>query len=215
MTTRIYLVEDHHLVRQGTRLLLETEPDFEVIGEADEGLRAMEETLRLRPDVLIVDIVLPNLNGIELTRLVKRRVPEVKVIPLSMYDNEAYVIEALRAGASAYVLKKSTADELVQAVHEVLAGNRYLSPPLNEHLLDAFLRRANEEYLIDPYDNLTKRERQVLQMAAQGLNNPEIARRLELSVRTVEMHRGNLLKKLDLNGQTELVRYALKRDLVE
>ena len=215
MTVRIFLAEDHHLVRQGTRLLLQAEPDFEVVGEAEEGLRAVAETLRLRPNVLIVDIVLPDLNGIEVTREVKRRAPEVLVIPLSMYDNESYVIEALRAGASAYVLKKATAAELVQAIRQVLAGKRYLSPPLNERLLDAFVRRSSEEQPADPYDSLTRRERQVSQMAAQGLNNPEIAERLLLSVRTVEMHRANLLKKLALNGQTELVRYALKRGLVE
>lgn len=215
MTTRIFLAEDHALVRQGTRLLLEAEPDLEVVGEAEEGLQAMQETIRLRPDVLIVDIVLPDLNGIEVTRAVKRRAPEVKIVALSIYDNEAYVVEALKAGVSAYVLKKSTARELVGAVHRVLAGNHYLSPPLNESILDAFLLRFTEDRSIDPYDNLTRRERQVLQMAAQGMSNPQIAERLELSVRTVEMHRANLLKKLNINGQTELVRYALKRGLLE
>ncbi len=216
MSIRIFLAEDHHLVRQGTRLLLGTEPDFEVVGEAAEGQSALRETLRLRPDALIVDIVLPNLNGIEVTREVKRGAPEVKVIALSMYDSVGYVLEALAAGASAYVLKKSTAEELVAAVRQVLAGQRYLSPTLDEVQLEAYARRSSEEAdLPDPFDSLTQRERQVLRMAAQGLNNPEIAARLLLSVRTVEMHRGNLLKKLDLHNQTELVRYALRRGLVE
>jgi DNA-binding NarL/FixJ family response regulator len=215
MAVRIFLAEDHHLVRQGTRMLLESESGFEVIGEAEEGLQALRETLRLRPDVLIVDIVLPNLNGVEITREVKRRAPGIKVIPLSMYDNEAYVIEALKAGAAGYVLKKSTAAELVQAVQQVLAGNLYLSPPLNELLLEDFAYRAAEDHPSDPYDHLTERERQVLQMAVQGLNNPEIAARLLLSVRTVEMHRAHLLKKLHLTNQTELVRYALKRGLIQ
>ena len=215
MAIRIFLAEDHHLVREGTRLLLEVEPDFEVIGEAEEGLRAVEETLRLCPDVLIVDIVLPDLNGIEVTREVKRHAPEIKIISLSMYDTESYVLEALKAGASAYVLKKSTAAELVQAVHQVLAGDRYLSPPLNGMLLETFARRSAEEYEVDPYESLTQRERQVLQMAAQGMKNPEIAERLLLSVRTVEMHRARLLTKLKLHNQTELVRYALKRGVID
>jgi len=215
MTTRIFLAEDHHLVRQGTRLLLEAEPDFEVVGEAEEGLQALEETIRLHPDVLIVDIVLPNLNGIEVTREVKRRAPSVKVIPLSIYDTEAYVTEALKAGASGYVLKKSTAEELTLAVRKALAGETYLSTPLNNLILKAFWQQPNESPVADPYNDLTRRERQVLQMAAQGMSNPEIAARLELSVRTVEMHRAHMLKKMNLVGQTELVRYAIKRGLVE
>ena len=215
MNTRIFLAEDHHLVRQGTRLLLEAEPDFEVVGETDDGQHAVEETLRLLPDILIVDIVLPALSGIEVTREVKRRAPDVKVLALSMYDVEGYVIDAFDAGASAYVLKKSTAAELVQAVRQVLAGDRYLSSPLNETLLEAFIRRFIEEQAIDPYESLTKRERQVLQLAAQGLNNPGIAEQLAISVRTVEMHRSNVCRKLNLHNQTELVRYALKRGLVE
>lgn len=215
MTTSIYLAEDHHLVRQGTRLLLEAEADFQVVGEAADGLRTLEETIRLHPDVLIVDIVLPNLNGIEVIRAVKKRTPDVVIVALSMYDTEGYVIEALKAGASAYVLKKSTAGELVQAVRQAMAGNSYLSPPLNVSMLDAFLLHSTENQSVDPYNSLTNRERQVFQMAAQGMNNPEIAESLLLSVRTVEMHRSNLLKKLNLNNQTELVRYALKRGLVE
>lgn len=215
MKTKIFLAEDHHLVRQGTRMLLEAEPDFEVVGEAEDGIRAMHETLRLHPEVLIVDIVLPDLNGIEVMRQVKRRAPEVKVIALSMYATEAYVTEALRAGAAAYVLKKSTAEELVYAVRQVLLGNVYLSPPLSDSLLEAYTRQSAEVEMYDLYAHLTERERVVLQLAAQGLNNPEIAERLGRSVRTVEMHRAHLLKKLNLNNQTELVRYALKRGLIE
>lgn len=215
MTVRIFLAEDHHLVRQGTHALLEAESDFVVIGEAEEGVRAMEDTIRLRPDVLITDIVLPNLSGIEVTRAVKRRAPSVQVVALSMYDTESYVVEALRAGATAYVLKKATAKDLVQAVRQVLAGNIYLSPPLNGLTLEDTSLRLSDVQPADPYESLTSRERQVLQIAAQGMNNPEIAALLELSVRTVEMHRANLLRKLNLKNQTELVRYALKRGLIE
>lgn len=215
MKTTIFLAEDHHLVRQGTRMLLEAESDFWVVGEAEEGLEAMKEAIRLRPHVLIVDIVLPNLSGIEVTREVKRQAPEVLVIALSMYDTEGYVIEALRAGASGYVLKKSTAGDLVKAVRQVIAGNSYVSPSLDKYIIDAFMHRTSDNRSMDPYDSLTPRERQVMQMAAQGMSNPEIAERLMLSVRTVEMHRAHLLKKLNLNNQTELVRFALKNGFLE
>jgi two-component system, NarL family, response regulator NreC len=214
MTTRIFLVDDHHLVRQGLRLLLEAESDFEVIGEAGDGIEAVEAVLRLPPDILIVDVVLPNLNGIEVTRSLKQRLPGLKVILLSMYATEAYVSEALQAGASAYVLKKSTAEELVYAIREALAGRMHLSPPLNERALLDYSRRSAETPGAEAYDRLTKRERQVLQMAAEGLKNPQIAERLSISARTVEMHRANLLHKLSLKNQTELVRFAVKRGLV-
>lgn len=214
MTTRIFLAEDHQLVRQGTRMLLETEPDFKVIGGAEDGIRAMEAVIRLRPDVLIVDIILPNINGIEVIREVKRYLPQIKAVVLSMYDTEAYVSESLRAGASAYVLKKSTVEELVFAVRQALAGETYLSPPLSESLLEDYSYHSGEVKDADPHENLTERERQVLQMAAQGLNNPEIAGQLMISVRTVETHRANMLKKLGFKNQTELTVYAIKRGLV-
>lgn len=210
MPTRIFLAEDHILVRQGVRMLLEDEPDLAVVGEAEDGQHAAAETLHLRPEVLIVDIALPGLNGVDVTREVKRQAPQINVIALSMYDTEAYVQQALAAGAAAYVLKKSTAAELVRAVREVLAGRRYLSPPLDRRLLEVL-----EEPAADPYASLSRRERQVLHLAAQGLNNPQIAGRLQIGVRTVEMHRANLLRKLGLRNQTELVRYALKRALID
>jgi DNA-binding NarL/FixJ family response regulator len=214
MTVKIFLVDDHHLVRQGIRLLLGTEADFEVIGEAGDGLEAVKSTLSLCPDVMIVDLMLPNLNGIEVTREVKSRMPKIKIILLSMYDLQTYVADSLQAGASAYVLKKSTADDLVHAVRQVLAGNIYLSPPLDELVLESYDRRLAEPQNIDLYNSLTERERQVFQMAAAGLNNPEIASRLALGVRTVETHRANMLKKLNIKNQTELVRYAMERNLV-
>jgi DNA-binding NarL/FixJ family response regulator len=215
MKIRIFLADDHHLVRFGLRLLLESESEFEVVGEAGDGIEAAEAAVRLRPDVMIVDMVLTSLQGPEVMREVKRRLPDVKIVALSMYDTEAYVTEALRAGASAYVLKKSTAEDLVQAVRKVLDGEVYLSPPLNEIALEDYDRRSLETRDGDPLDSLTERERQTLHMAAQGMPNPEIAERLSLSVRTVEMHRANMLKKLNLKNQTDLVRYAVKRGLVE
>lgn len=214
MKTRIFLAEDHHLVREGLRLLLEQEADFEVVGEASEGRAAAEAALRPDVDVYVVDVVMPNLSGIDVARTARSQRANIKVIALSMYTNEAYVIAALQAGASAYVLKQSTATDLIAAIRVVLLGGTYLSPPLNEHILNDYIRRVSGMPEADVYDSLTERERQVLHLGAQGLKNADIAERLSLSVRTVEMHRSNMLKKLNLKTQTDIVYYALRRGLV-
>lgn len=212
-TTMIVLAEDHHVVRQGLRLVLSADPNFKIVGEAATGLEAVQIVERLRPDVLVTDLMLPELNGLEVTRMARQRSPNTKVAVLSMHDNEAYVVEALQAGASAYVLKKSTADELVHAIRQVAAGFLYLSPPLNERAIAAYKQKAQETAL-DPYDKLTLREREVLHLEAEGLTNAEIATRLTISPRTVEMHRANMMRKLHLRNQRDLIRYALKRGIV-
>lgn len=212
MTTFV-LADDHHVVRQSLRLLLETEPDFQIVGEAASGLDAADLVERLQPDVLIVDIMMPELNGLEVTRRVKRHSPQTVIVILSMHENEAYVVEALRAGASSYVLKKSTAQELVYAIRQAIAGHLFLSPPLNERAIEAYVQRAQGSDF-DPYDTLTTREREVLHLAAEGLSHTEIAARLSISPRTVEMHHGNLMRKLRLRTQTDLIRYALQRGIL-
>ncbi len=209
----IVLADDHHIVRQGLRLLLQTVPEFLIVGEAADGLEAAQLVERVQPDVLMVDLMMPGLSGLEVTRQVRRRSPKTRIVILSMYDNEAYVGEALRGGVSAYVLKKSTADELVYAIRQVLAGSLYLSPPLNERAIEAYLQKLGEATQ-DPYDTLTPREQEVLHLAAEGLSNGEIAARLSLSPRTIEMHRANLMHKLHLQNQSELVRYALQRGIL-
>ena len=209
----IVLADDHHVVRQSFRLLLEAQPDFRVLGEAASGLEAIEVSERLRPDVLVVDIMLPELNGVEVTRRVKKQLPGTVVVILSMHDTEAYVIEALRAGAAAYVLKTSTAQELVYAIHQALSGHLSRSPPLSERAIEVYLQKAQGTEL-DPYDTLTAREREVLHLAAEGLNLTAIATRLSFSPRTVEMHHGNLMRKLHLRTQTELIRFALQRGIL-
>ena len=209
----IVLADDHHVVRQSFRLLLEAQPDFRVLGEAASGLEAIELSERLRPDVLVVDIMIPELSGVEVTRRVKKQLPAIVVVILSMHDNEVYVIEALRAGAAAYVLKTSTAQELVYAIHQALAGHLFLSPPLSERAIEAYLQKTQGTEL-DPYETLTAREREVLHLAAEGLNYTAIATRLSISPRTVEMHHGNLMRKLHLRTQTELIRFALQRGIV-
>lgn len=211
--TKIVLADDHHVVRQSFRLLLEAEPDFQVIGEAASGLEAVEIVERLHPDVLVADLMMPELNGIDVTHRIKKQFPKIVIVILSMHENEAYVVEALRSGVSAYVLKKSTAQELVYAIRQGIAGHLFLSPPLSELAIEAYLEKARGSD-IDPYETLTKREREVLHLAADGLNYTSIAARLSISPRTVEMHHGNLMRKLKLRNQTELIRYALKRGIL-
>lgn len=211
--TTIVLADDHAVVRAGLKALLMGEPDFQVVGEAADGLEAVKLVERLQPSVLVVDVMMPGLNGIEVTRQVRQRVPRTRVVVLSMHAHEPYVLEALRHGAGGYVLKDASGDQLVQAVKEVAEGRHYLSPPLTERAIAAYLEKAQPAAL-DAYELLTTREREVLQLAAEGATNAEIAQRLSLSPRTVEMHRGNFMRKLDLETQTDLVRFAIRRGIV-
>jgi DNA-binding NarL/FixJ family response regulator len=211
--TTIILADDHHVVRQSFRILLEAESGFQVLGEAASGLEAINLVERLRPDVLVIDNMMPDLNGIEAVRRVKKQFPKTVIVILSMHENEAYVLEALRAGVSAYVLKKSTAQELVYAIEQGVAGHLFLSPPLSEHAIEAYLQKS-QGTVLDRYDTLTAREREVLYLAAEGLNHTEIATRLSISPRTVEMHHGNLMRKLHLRNQTDLIRFALQRGIL-
>lgn len=211
--TTIVLADDHVVVRQGLRALLEAEPDFAIVGEAADGLEVADLVERLKVHVLILDLMLPGLNGLDVTRRVQQRSPQTRIVVLSMYANEAYVLEALRNGAAAYVLKEASAADLVHAIREVTAGRRYLSPPLSESAIELYVQKAKAAPR-DPYEALTTREREVLQLAAEGQSNPEIANRLGISVRTVETHRANVMHKLDLRSQTDLVRYALRRGIL-
>lgn len=213
MSVTIVLADDHPVVRLGIRNLLEAEPGFQVVGEVMDALQVIPQVEALQPDVLVLDLIMPGLNGLEITRQLARSVPQTRIVVLSMHANEAYVIEALRNGASAYVLKGSEAGELIRAIHEVLAGGRYLSPPLSEHSIEMYVEKAAGAPL-DPYETLSTREREVLHLAAEGRTSPEIGTRLFISTRTVETHRANLMRKLGLRTQTDLVRYALRRGIV-
>jgi len=208
------LADDHQIVRQGFKALLENQPGFSIIAEASDGLSAVQIVAKLKPNVLSVDIMMPGLNGLEVTRQVRRLSPDTKVIVLSMYMNEAYVIEALQNGAHGYVLKESSITDLIQAVHEVVAGRHYLSPPLSELAVEAYLEKTKGSSL-DLYNKLTTREREVLQLVVQGKSNTEIASKLFISQRTAELHRGTMMRKLDLHSQIDLVKYALKKGLIE
>ncbi len=210
MTAKILLADDHAIVRDGLKALLKSEVDFEVIGEAADGLEAVQMVDRLRPDVLVLDLMMPGLTGLEVTRQVSRL---THVIILSMHANEAYVIEALRKGAMGYVMKDSTSADLVKAIRDVLSGKRYLSQPLSESMVDALLKRSKTSEL-DPYETLTTREREVFQLVAQGKSNLEISELLTLSPRTVEIHRANMMHKLNLESQADLIRLAIKRGVI-
>jgi two-component system response regulator NreC len=211
--TTIALADDHALIREGLRVVLEAEPGWSVVGEAADGLEAVALAERLQPNVLIVDLMLPSLSGLEVIREVAKRVPRTHIVALSMHTNESYVLAALKNKAEAYVLKDARSTEMVQAVREVLAGQRYLSPPLSQYALDAYVQKAQGAPL-DRYETLTTREREVLHLAAQGESIPSIASRLNLSPRTVETHRTNLMRKLGLRTQTDLIRYAIQRGLI-
>jgi len=213
MAISILLADDHHIVRQALRILLETQPDFNVVGKTGDGLQVAPSVEQLRPDVLLLDLAMPHLNGLEVTRQVHNRSPKTRVLILSMYANEAYVQEALANGASGYILKDSTASELVRAVREVAAGRHYLSPPYSERAFESYIERA-KKIPPDVYHMLTPRQREVLHLVAEGCTNHDIAALLSVSPRTVESHRASLMRKLGVRTQAELVRYAIERGIL-
>ena len=209
----IVLADDHGIVRQGLWSLLEAEPDFNIIGEAADGLEAAQLAERLQPDVLVTDLMMGSTNGLEVIRQVNRRSPKTNVVIFSMYGNEAYVLEALRSGAKAYVLKESSSEELIAGIRQAAAGQHYLSSPLSERAIEGYVQKT-EAATLDPYDTLTTREREVLHLVAQGTTSTDIATQLYLSRRTVETHRANLMRKLGLHSRAELLRYALQRAIL-
>ncbi|HEV8715121.1 MAG TPA: response regulator transcription factor [Candidatus Binatia bacterium] len=210
---KVMLVEDHEIVRQGLRALLDAESGMQVIGETGDGLEAVGLVSQLRPDVLLLDLSLPGLHGLEVVRAVRKQAPQTRVVILSMHATEAHVLQALRNGADGYVLKDCNTSVLVQALREVAAGRRYLCPALSVRAVEVYIENAPAAPL-DKYEELTTREREVLQLAAEGHSAAQIAARLFISPRTVESHRGHLMHKLGLRTRTDLIFYALQRRLV-
>ena len=211
--TTVLLVDDHHVVRRGIRALLENEAGILVVGEAGTGVEAARLTLQLKPDVLIIDLMLADMSGLEVIRQVRKRAPAISAVVLSMYGNDCYVVEALQAGAKAYVLKDSPPEELMRAVREAALGRRYLAPPLSDRAIEVYLLRSEDSQL-DPYDMLTSREREVLHLAAQGMTSSETANRLCISPRTVEVHRARVMQKLGLHNRTELIHFAIRQGII-
>jgi len=211
--TTILLADDHAIVRRGLRTMLENEPGFSVVGETGGGLETIRMVGDLKPDVLVLDIMMDDVSGIEVARQVTENSPRTAIVMLSMYSSKRHILEALKAGARGYVVKKSAITDLVQAVREVVVGRRYLGPYVSDVVVNAYLGKA-ETGTPDPYDSLSSREREVLHLAAHGHTNAEIAERLYISRRTVETHRANAMRKLNLRTQIDLLRYALQRGIL-
>ncbi len=210
MPTTVFLADDHPIVRKGLRALVEAERDLRLVGEAGDGPETVRLVERHKPDVLVLDLMMPGLNGFEAAKEVRHRSPRTAIVVLSMHSDLAYVVEAIRAGASAYVLKDAASDELVRAIRSVLDGERFFSPPLSAETLENYMQKT-EGSSLDPFQALTLREREVMQLTAEGLSGPEIAQRLHISPRTVESHRANLMRKLGVRNLKELIRLALQR----
>ncbi len=209
----IVLADDHHVVRSGLRVLLENDLSCNVVGEAGNGPEALALVERLQPDVLVADLIMPGLSGLEVARQARIVSPQTRIVILSMHADESYVREALRAGVTAYVLKETLSNEFLYAVQQAAQGRRYLSPPLSDRAIDAYANQAAETTL-DLYETLTTREREILYLAAQGLTSAEIAEHLMIGVRTVDTHRASMMRKLGLHTPLDLIRFAVRRGIV-
>jgi two-component system, NarL family, response regulator NreC len=214
---RILIADDHTIVREGLRRLISDEPGIDVIGEATDGRDAVAKCMDLMPDLVLMDLSMPGLHGLEATRQVTKRLPKTKILILSMHKNEAYVLQALQAGASGYVLKDSASEEVVGAIRSVSRGDSYLSPAISRVVIEDYLRLSapGQVGAKSLYDTLTVREREIFQLLAEGLKNQEIADRLHVSVKTVETHRAHIMEKLNLNNIAELVKYSIEIGIVQ
>ena len=211
---RIVLGDDHTLVRQGLRKILEEKREWEVVAEAGDGREAVRQVLALRPDVVVLDIGMPLLNGIESTRQIVRRHPEIRVLILSMHADEAYITQALQAGAKGYLLKDSADTDLIRGVADVAAGKSFFSPAVARVMLDDYVRHLADKGISDRYESLSEREREIFQLIAEGHSNKEIAEVLSISPATVETHRAHIFQKLDLHNTAEVVLYAVRRGVI-
>ena len=211
---RVLLVDDHTILRQGLKKLLD-QPEIEVVGEASDGHQAIAEANRLLPDVILMDITMPDMNGIEATRQVRRQRPDMRVLVLTMHENEEYLFQVLRAGASGYILKEAADTELITAIRAVQSGRFYLSPSAQSMMVGDYLQRVRTGEEKDSYSGLTEREREILKLVAEGLTNNQIAERLFISPKTVDTHRTHIMDKLNLHSRAELVKYAMRRGLLE
>jgi two-component system response regulator NreC len=209
------LADDHTLFRQGVRTLLASETDMEVVGEAPDGSAAAERAAELKPDVVLLDIGMPGLSSFETTRQIKRNRPETKVVFLTMYDDEDYLVEGMEVGANGYVLKDSPAPQLIAAVRDVYRGGSYLSPRMLSQLVDDFRTRVKTTDRTPRFATLTPREKEVLKMLAEGNSVKEVATQLNLSVKTVEAHKFNLMRKLDIHNKAHLVQYAIQKKVIK
>ena len=212
---RLLIADDHKIFRQGIIKLLNEEPDLQVVGEAADGREVVKKATELKPDVILMDIAMANLNGLEATKQIKKVLPESKIIMLTMHKNEEYVLQSFQAGASGYILKEGAVEELVSAIRSIHADKSFLSPTVSKTLVDAYLRKMETGKTETPFDLLTDREREVLQLIAEGFTNREVAKQLYISVKTVEAHRAHIMQKLNIHDIAKLVKYAIQKGLVD
>jgi two-component system response regulator NreC len=212
---RVLIADDHGVLRAGVRMLLAAQADMEVAGEAASGREAVQLAEELRPDVVLMDLSMPDMDGFEATRALKARCPQVAVLALTMYDSDEHFFRALQAGASGYLPKRAAATELLEAIRSVGSGDAFLYPPLAKALLQDYLHRVQVGEESSSYDGLTEREREVLQLIAKGLLNRQIAELLGIAVATVERHRANIMERLNLHSRTELIKYAIRKGLID
>lgn len=210
---RVLIVDDHAILREGIRALLKLSPDIEVVGEAGDGLEAISKVRELTPDIVLMDIAMPGLGGLEATQEIHKQYPDSRVVILSQHDDSEYVFPILKAGAAGYILKKAVGTELVAAIRAVHQGGSFLYPSVATAVIEGYIQRGEDAE--SSYDRLTDREKQVLRLIAEGRTNREIAEMLSLSVKTVIAHRANLMEKLDIHNRTELVKYAIRKGLVQ
>lgn len=213
-TRRILIAEDHTIMREGLRALLNSDPEFEVVGEAEDGLEAVKAVQRLQPDLVIMDLSMPKMNGVGAIREIKRASPETKIVVLTVHRNEEYILASFQAGSDGYVLKYASHEELVSAIKTVSKGQPYLSPAVSAVVLEAYLEAQRGIEGKSPYRSLTPRETELLKLVAEGYKNKQIAELLGISVKTVERHRANLMKKLDLHSGPALTAFAVEAGLI-
>lgn len=212
---RVLICDDHTILREGIRLLLNSQPDIEVVAEAVDGREAVDQARAVKPDVILMDIAMPRLNGLEATKQIRRDNPNARVLVLTMYESDEYVAQMLEAGAAGYVLKKVAGSELVYAIRAVSQGEAFLYPSITKRLVEDYLRRVESGQERDTFDGLTDREREVLQLIAEGHTNKGIADLLNLSVRTVQNHRAHIMEKLGMHDRGELIKYAIQKGIIE
>jgi two-component system response regulator NreC len=210
---RVLIVDDHSIVREGVRMILAGQEDFEVVGEASNGREGVEIARRMKPDVVVMDISMPDMNGIEATAKIRSEMPDTEVLGLTMHEEDSYVFELLKAGAAGYVLKRAAAEDLVSAVRAAHQGQAFLYPSVAKMVVQDFLQRATVQDRQN-LDGLTDREREVLTLIAEGMTNQQIAGKLYISIKTVQTHRAHIMEKLNLHDRTELVRYAIRKGLI-
>ena len=214
MSIRILLADDHTVMRNGLKLLLERQPNFEVVGEAADGREAVELAANTKPDVVVMDVAMPHLNGVEAARQIAARSPQTAIAILSMHSDESYVIRSLKAGARAYLLKDSAEADLIGAIHAIMEGKSFFSPAVRRILKEDYVHQLAEMGAEDSYELITNREREVLQLVAEGKSNKEVANLLNLSLYTVETHRTHILQKLNLHSVPELILYAVRKGII-